>query len=185
MSDDTTSGTGVEREREREVCPECGGVHTSEPPLLYRIRKYLAKLLDPGPIDRAVRRELTKEEVITFYNVIGHQECMPTHDEIVYTNPSVDEKDLRSRLARLRAMGLLRYLTAEPPDGEEYQLYAATEKGIDAMIESGLDIEGLRSDYARLERTPEIREREAIPRPPKREYRGLYVPVDGDPEEES
>lgn len=96
-------------------------------------------------------------------------ECLSAA-ELDYRNPSLESSTIQYHLRKLEDAGVVERLKL--PKGERMRdlpstFWAVTEKGSRLLEQDGLyeEIDHWRDLYERMERTPEIREIEAMPRP--------------------
>jgi predicted ArsR family transcriptional regulator len=102
-------------------------------------------------------------------DVVGHPEGAPSVDELAYTNPSLEADTIRNHLTVLAEAGVVEELTVpagERTRGYPYKFYRLTERARGLFDRNGLfPAEAWRRQYERVEKTTEIRELEAMPRP--------------------
>ncbi|WP_436924360.1 ArsR family transcriptional regulator [Halosimplex amylolyticum] len=102
-------------------------------------------------------------------DVVGHPEGAPSVDELDYMNPSLEADTIRNHLKVLREAGVVEELTVptgERTRGYPYKFYRVTEAARELFDRNGLfPTEAWRRQYERVEKTAEIRELEAMPRP--------------------
>jgi len=102
-------------------------------------------------------------------DIVGHPTGMPSVPELNYTNPRVGRATIVEHLEKLMDAGVVG--KAELPPGERhrdlpYTFYYLTEAGRDFLDRNDVLDERVWSDqYERVEKTPEIREIEAMDRP--------------------
>ncbi|MFB6141449.1 MAG: helix-turn-helix domain-containing protein [Halosimplex sp.] len=102
-------------------------------------------------------------------DVVGHPKGAPSVDELAYTNPSLEADTIRNHLKVLAAAGVVEELTVpagERTRGYPYKFYRVTDEARELFDRNGLfPAEAWQRQYDRVEKTPEIRELEAMPRP--------------------
>lgn len=130
------------------------------------IRKLLRKI-------RGENRTLNQNEMAIYMDVIAHGECMPTRDELDYTNPSKTTEEIDAAVTGLIDGGIIRPVGAVD-DGEYATVYALTKYGAEKASEACTDVQAMRDDYQRLERTDDIRKLEAIERPLTKRMNGVW-----------
>jgi len=103
-------------------------------------------------------------------DVVGHPEGAPSVRELDYMNPSLGEDAIRRHLAVLREVGVVEELVVEPGDrirGFPYKFYRLTDQARALFDRNDLFPEDAwRRQYDRVQKTGEIEELEAMPRPP-------------------
>ena len=102
-------------------------------------------------------------------DVVGHPKGAPSVDELAYTNPSLAADTIRNHLTVLAEAGVVEELTVpagERTRGYPYKFYRLTEQARELFDRNDLfPAEAWRRQYERVEKTTEIRELEAMPRP--------------------
>ncbi|WP_459194137.1 ArsR family transcriptional regulator [Halosimplex sp. J119] len=102
-------------------------------------------------------------------DVVGHPEGAPSVDELDYMNPSLEADTIRNHLKVLREAGVVEELTVPAgrrTRGYPYKFYRVTDAARELFDRNGLFPEDAwRRQYQRVEKTAEIRELEAMPRP--------------------
>jgi len=102
-------------------------------------------------------------------DVVGHPKGAPSVDELAYTNPSLEPDTIRNHLKVLVEAGVVAELTVpagERTRGYPYKFYRVTDAARDLFDRNGLfPADAWRRQYERVEKTAEIRELEAMPRP--------------------
>lgn len=102
-------------------------------------------------------------------DIVGHPKGMPSVPELNYTNPRVERSTVIEHLEKLMNAGVVG--KAELPPGERhrdlpYTFYYVTEAGREFLDRNNvLDEEVWSDQYDRVEKTPAIREIEAMERP--------------------
>jgi len=102
-------------------------------------------------------------------DVVGHPKGAPSVDELAKTNPSLQKDTIRGHLAVLKDANVVAELVipaGERTRGYPYKFYQLTEEARELFDANGLFPEdSWRRQYERLEKDPELRELEAMPRP--------------------
>lgn len=102
-------------------------------------------------------------------DVVGHPKGAPSVDELAKTNPSLQKDTIRGHLSVLKDANVLTELVVpvgERTRGYPYKFYRLTEEARDLFDANGLfPGDAWTRQYERLEKDPEIRELEAMPRP--------------------
>ncbi|WP_436928909.1 helix-turn-helix domain-containing protein [Halosimplex halobium] len=102
-------------------------------------------------------------------DVVGHPKGAPSVDELDYINPSLEADTIRNHLKTLAEAGVVEELTVpagQRTRGYPYKFYRVTEAARELFDRNGLfPAEAWQRQYERVEKTPEIRELEAMPRP--------------------
>jgi len=102
-------------------------------------------------------------------DLVGHPKGAPSVDELAYTNPSLETDTIRNHLKVLAEAGVVEELTVpagERTRGYPYKFYRVTDAARDLFDRNGLfPADAWRRQYERVEKTAEIRELEAMPRP--------------------
>lgn len=122
--------------------------------------------LDTWAALRAITQE-TRASLIA--DVVGHPDGMISVPELDYLNPEIERSAITEHLARLVDVGVLAKATI--PVGERsrdlpYTFYYVTEAGRDLFDRNDIFDEALwREQYAKVTKSPEIREIEGMDRP--------------------
>ncbi|MFB6173491.1 MAG: helix-turn-helix domain-containing protein [Halobacteriales archaeon] len=102
-------------------------------------------------------------------DVVGHPKGAPSVDELAYTNPSLEPDTIRNHLKMLAEAGVVEELVVpagERTRGYPYKFYRVTDEARELFDRNGLfPADAWRRQYERVEKTAEIRELEAMPRP--------------------
>lgn len=102
-------------------------------------------------------------------DIVGHPEGAPSVKELDYMNPSLEEDAIRRHLGVLQDVGVVAELVVEPGErvrGYPYKFYRLTESARSLFDRNDLFPEDAwRRQYARVQKTGEIEELEAMPRP--------------------
>ncbi|PSP75089.1 transcriptional regulator [Halobacteriales archaeon QS_1_68_20] len=118
----------------------------------------------------ALRQVLQQSRAKLLQQIIAHPEACLSAAELDYRNPSLESSTVQYHLRKLEEVGGVEKLKL--PKGERKRdlpstFWAVTEKGRRLLQQAGLyeEIDHWRDLYERMERTPSIREIEAMPRP--------------------
>lgn len=102
--------------------------------------------------------------------ILAHPQRMPSAPELDYRNPSMEASTVQYHLRKLGDAGIIEKVKL--PKGERTRdlpstFFRVTEKGERLLKQAHLyeEVETWREVYERMERTPEIREIESMPRP--------------------
>ena len=102
-------------------------------------------------------------------DLVGHPKGAPSVKELEYMNPSLGADAIRRHLGILRDVGVVEELVVEPGDrirGYPYKFYRLTDAARALFDRNDLFPEDAwERQYARVQRTGEIKELEAMPRP--------------------
>lgn len=102
-------------------------------------------------------------------DIVGHPEGAPSVRELDYMNPSLEADAIRRHLSVLQDVRVVEELVVEPGNrirGFPYKFYTLTESARELFDQNDLfPEEAWQRQYARVEKTDEIEELEAMPRP--------------------
>jgi hypothetical protein len=102
-------------------------------------------------------------------DIVGHPDGAPSVKELDYMNPSLEEDAIRRHLRILQDVGVVAELVVEPGErvrGYPYKFYTLTESARNLFDRNDLFPEDAwRRQYARVQKTGEVEELEAMPRP--------------------
>ena len=102
-------------------------------------------------------------------DLVGHPKGAPSVDELAYTNPSLEADTIRNHLKVLAEAGVVEELTVpagQRTRGYPYKFYRVTAEARELFDRNGLfPAEAWQRQYDRVEKTTEIKELEAMPRP--------------------
>ena len=102
-------------------------------------------------------------------DIVGHPQGAPSVQELDYMNPALGEDAIRRHLSVLADVGVVTELVIEPGDrirGYPYKFYQLTEHARELFDRNDLfPTDAWRRQYDRVEKTGEIAELEAMPRP--------------------
>ncbi len=118
---------------------------------------------------RALQKATDTKRANLIADIVGHPNGAPSVEELEYMNPDMSEHAIRRHLDTLAEVGVVR--TLEIPPGERtggfpYQFFELTESARDLFDANGLFPEpAWQRQYQAVEKTPRIRDVEAIPRP--------------------
>ena len=102
-------------------------------------------------------------------DIVGHPQGAPSVQELDYMNPALGEDAIRRHLSVLAEVGVIAELVVAPSDrvrGYPYKFYQLTEQARALFDRNDLfPTDAWRRQYDRVEKTGEIAELEAMPRP--------------------
>ena len=117
----------------------------------------------------ALQKATDEQRANLLADVVGHPEGAPSVTELDHMNPSVAEDAIRRHLGILQDVGVVEELVVEPGErvrGYPYKFYALTDDARELFDRNDLFPEAAwRRQYDRVEKSAEIREIEAMPRP--------------------
>jgi DNA-binding transcriptional ArsR family regulator len=124
-----------------------------------------------GPTDfEALRLVLQDTRAKLLQQILAHPEECLSGPELDYRNPNLEPSTVQYHLRKLADADVVEKLKL--PKGERKRdlpstFWSVTAKGRQLLRQAGLyeEIDHWRDVYERMERTPEIREIEAMPRP--------------------
>lgn len=118
----------------------------------------------------ALRLVLQQSRAKLLQQILAHPESCLSAAELDYRNPSLESSTIQYHLRKLEDADVVEKLKL--PKGERMRdlpstFWSVTEKGRQLLEQAGLydEIDHWRDLYERMERTPRIREIEAMPRP--------------------
>lgn len=126
---------------------------------------------DQKPTDfEALRLVLQQSRAKLLQQILAHPDQCLSAAELDYRNPGLESSTIQYHLRKLEETGVVQKLKL--PKGERKRdlpstFFAVTRKGHTLLDQAGLteELDHWRDLYARMERTPQIREIEAMPRP--------------------
>lgn len=102
-------------------------------------------------------------------DIVGHPKGAPSVRELDLTNPSLEADTVRGHLGVLKEAGVVKELVipvGERTRGLPYKFYRLTDRAETLFDRNGLfPEEAWKRAYARIAKSPELRELEAMPRP--------------------
>jgi len=102
-------------------------------------------------------------------DIVGHPQGAPSVRELDYMNPALGEDAIRRHLGVLQDVGVVAELVVEPGNrvrGYPYKFYRLTPQARELFDRNDLfPADAWQRQYARVEKTGEIAELEAMPRP--------------------
>ena len=102
-------------------------------------------------------------------DIIGHPQKAPSVKELDYMNPALGEDAIRRHLGVLNDVGVVAELVVAPGDrvrGYPYKFYRLTTSARELFDRNDLfPADAWQRQYARVEKTGDIAELEAMPRP--------------------
>jgi len=112
---------------------------------------------------------IKKESADLITDIVGHPKGLPSVEELVYMNPSLEASRIRSRLNALVSSGILcersfKYGVRDSDHPNKF--YELTDEARDLFDQCGLFPEAaLRRQYQAVEKTDRVRALESLPRP--------------------
>lgn len=117
----------------------------------------------------ALQKATDRQRANLIADIVGHPEGAPSVRELDYMNPSLEEDAIRRHLGILQDVGVVEESVVAPGDrvrGYPYKFYTLTDEARDLFDRNDLfPAEAWRRQYGRVQKTAEIREIEAMPRP--------------------
>ena len=117
----------------------------------------------------ALQKSTDKQRANLIADIVGHPEGAPSVKELDYMNPSIKADAIRRHLATLQEVDVVEELVVESGNrirGFPYKFYCLTDAARDLFDQNGLFPESAwQRQYDRVQKTPEITELEAMPRP--------------------
>jgi len=118
---------------------------------------------------KALQKATDKNRANLIADIVGHPKGAPSVEELEYTNPDLSEHAIRRHLHTLADVGVvwtLEFAPGERTGGFPYQFFELTAAARDLFDANGLFPEpAWRRQYQAIEKTPRIRDVEAMPRP--------------------
>lgn len=117
----------------------------------------------------ALQKATDKTRANLIADVVGHPRGAPSVKELDYMNPGLEEDAIRRQLGVLREVGVVEELVVEPGNrvrGYPYKFYRLTDAARALFDRNDLfPADAWQRQYARVQKTGEIREVEEMPRP--------------------
>ena len=117
----------------------------------------------------ALQKATDRKRANLIADIVGHPESAPSVKELDYMNPSLEADAIRRHLQTLREVGVVEELVVETGDrirGYPYKFYTVTDEARELFDRNDLFSEDAwKRQYDRVQKTGEIRELEAMPRP--------------------
>jgi len=117
----------------------------------------------------ALQKATDKTRANLLADIVGHPDGAPSVRELDYMNPSLAEDAIRRHLGVLQKVGVVAELVVEPGNrvrGYPYKFYTLTDEARALFDRNDLFPEAAwRRQYDRVQKTAEIAELEAMPRP--------------------
>ena len=117
----------------------------------------------------ALQKSTDKQRANLIADVVGHPEGAPSVKELDYMNPSIKADAIRRHLTTLQEVGVVEELVVESGNrirGFPYKFYRLTDAARDLFDQNGLfPVNAWQRQYDRVQKTSEITELEAMPRP--------------------
>lgn len=129
------------------------------------------KTEDTGVFDTwtALQKATDKPRANLIADIVGHPKGAPSVSELAYMNPSLTEDAIRRHLGILQNVGVVEELVVAPGNrirGYPYKFYTLTAEARELFDRNDLFPEDAwRRQYDRVQKTGEITELEAMPRP--------------------
>ncbi|MHC3438595.1 ArsR family transcriptional regulator [Natrialbaceae archaeon A-gly3] len=126
---------------------------------------------DPGAFDswRALQKATDKTRANLIADIIGHPKGAPSVKELDYMNPSLEADAIRRHLKILQDVGVVEEIVVEPGErirGYPYKFYQLSDAARELFDRNDLfPKDAWQRQYARVQRTGEIKELEEMPRP--------------------
>jgi DNA-binding HxlR family transcriptional regulator len=117
----------------------------------------------------ALQKSTDKQRANLIADIVGHPEGAPSVKELDYMNPSIKADAIRQHLTTLQEVGVVEELVVESGNrirGFPYKFYRLTDAARELFDQNNLfPVNAWRRQYDRVQKTPEITELEAMPRP--------------------
>ena len=117
----------------------------------------------------ALQKSTDKQRANLIADVVGHPEGAPSVKELDYMNPSIKADAIRRHLTTLQEVGVVEELVVESGNrirGFPYKFYRLTDAARDLFDQNDLfPVNAWQRQYDRVQKTSEITELEAMPRP--------------------
>ncbi|WP_265109881.1 ArsR family transcriptional regulator [Halosolutus halophilus] len=126
---------------------------------------------EPGAFDSwaALQKSTDRTRANLIADIVGHPEGAPSVKELDYMNPSLEDDAIRRHLSILQDVGVVEELVVEPGNrirGYPYKFYELSDEARELFDRNDLFPEAAwQRQYDRVQRTGEIKELEAMPRP--------------------
>jgi len=118
---------------------------------------------------RAFQKATDEKRADILADVVGHPKGMPSVEELDYMNPPLSDDAIRRHLTVLEEVGVVQeheFETGERLRDYPYKFYELTEEARELFDRNGLfPEEAWQRQYQSVEKTPRIRDLEAMPRP--------------------
>lgn len=117
----------------------------------------------------ALQKSTDRTRANLLADIVGHPKGAPSVKELDYMNPSLEADAIRRHLKTLQEVGVLEELEVEPGTrvrGYPYKFYRISEAARELFDRNDLFPEDAwKRQYERVQKTGEIEEIEAMPRP--------------------
>ncbi|WP_306061758.1 ArsR family transcriptional regulator [Natronococcus wangiae] len=126
---------------------------------------------DPGAFDSwtALQKSTDRTRANLIADIVGHPQGAPSVKELDYMNPSLEGDAIRRHLSILQDVGVVEELVVEPGNrirGYPYKFYRLSDEARELFDRNDLfPREAWQRQYARVQRTGEIKDLEEMPRP--------------------
>jgi DNA-binding transcriptional ArsR family regulator len=118
---------------------------------------------------RALQKATDRTRANLIADIVGHPKGAPSVKELDYMNPSLEADAIRRHLRILQDVGVVEELVIEPGNrvrGFPYKFYRITDQARSLFDRNDLFPEAAwQRQYERVQKTGEIEEIEAMPRP--------------------
>ncbi len=118
---------------------------------------------------KALQKATDKKRADLIADIVGHPEGAPSVEELDYMNPRLSDDSIRRHLKTLGNVGVVQLLEFEPGErtgGFPYQFFELSVEARELFDRNGLfPEEAWKRQYRSVEKTPRIRDIEAMPRP--------------------
>jgi len=118
---------------------------------------------------RAMQKATDENRASIIADIVGHPKGMASVEELDYMSPSLSNDSIRRHLKTLQAVGVVRERVLDDRLRDyPYKFYELTDEARALFDERGFFPEAAwRRQYQSVEKTPRIRDLEAMPRPGK------------------
>jgi DNA-binding transcriptional ArsR family regulator len=117
----------------------------------------------------ALQKSTDRTRANVIADIVGHPKGAPSVRELDYMNPGLTADAIRRHLSILQDVGVVEELVVEPGErirGYPYKFYRLTSDARELFDRNDLFPEDAwQRQYARVQRTGEIKELESMPRP--------------------
>ncbi|ELY97273.1 transcriptional regulator [Natrialba chahannaoensis JCM 10990] len=118
---------------------------------------------------KALQKATDKKRADIIADIVGHPKGAPSVEELTYMNPRLSDDAIRRHLKTLTDVGVVQLLEFEPgarTGGFPYQFFKLSAEARALFDQNGLfPEEAWTRQWQSVEKTPRIRDIEAMPRP--------------------
>ncbi|ADD03753.2 HTH domain protein [Natrialba magadii ATCC 43099] len=118
---------------------------------------------------KALQKATDKKRADIIADIVGHPKGAPSVEELTYMNPRLSDDAIRRHLKTLADVGVVQLLEFEPGErtgGFPYQFFELSAEARALFDQNGLfPEEAWTRQWQSVEKTPRIRDIEAMPRP--------------------